>query len=197
MANLIPPSYQQRVPYVDDKKCLQIPAAAMSGIPVVNIAYAAAELAAGVEGLQATCATAPASAIFDIDFGFEQASLTPGLGVLLTDLVLEVAQLAQALTGPPTLALSSVSFPAAGVTGAPVAAPIGGPIVTAPAVLPVAITPGGQVVSEQFILAVPGYRMNTDQQKVVGRLVVPMAVGGQFLLAAAFVHFINTISLQQ
>ena len=160
-------------------------------VPVANIAYATAELAAGIEGSQAT-ASAGATALWDLDFS--QADLTAGLGPLISDIVLLYGVGVVALSSAPTLALSAVTYGAPGASAAaPTVAAAGGTITTIPGTLPTATSGAGNLYTVQFGLAAP-VRMNTDLQKIVARLSVPMANTGTFLLVGAFVHHASRIA---
>ena len=183
---------RQLVPYQDDTKFMVIPSAAITAVPVASIAYASAEIVAGVEGIQAT-ASAGATALFDLDLAFEQASLTGGLGALIGDITLVVAIGVVALSSAPSLAINSVSYPAAGAVA-------GAPTVTAqtlgtlsPETWPTATTGAGNVQTIVAPLATP-LRLNTDVAKLMGRLSVPMANTGTFTLVDAFVHFTQRIA---
>ncbi len=181
---------RQLVPSQDDARVLWIPDQAISPIPVGSIAYAQAELAAGIEGVQAT-ASGAATALFDIDLSFEQASLTAGLGPQITDLVILYAVGVVALTAPPSAVLNGVVFgPAGAAAAAPVVTAQGGTISTVPATLPTATSGAGNAYTGQLLLANP-YRLNTDLQKLVARLSVPMANTGTFNLLGVLVHFVN------
>lgn len=187
------PGPLQRVPYIlEDDHALFLPPRLFTQVPVTNIAYSDQELnaAAALDAVQAACTVGAASAIFDVDLANALQRLTAGLGVInLKDIVFFYAVLAQALTGVPVHTLSSVAFAAIGAAAAaPVVAAAGGVQTLSPATWPTAISAAGQQYSAQAIFATP-FVMTTDLQKVNSRLVVPMAVGGNFLLLGALLHF--------
>lgn len=176
------------IPYAQDNKLKRLPASAASVVPVVNVAAAAAELAAGVQGVQLTCSTLAATGILDLDLDFDAESLSGGLGVELSDLVIAYAVTGAALTAVPTLVLDAVTFAAVGAAAAaPVVTGVAG-ITTTPGVLPTAISGAGTHYSAQFTLPA-GEILNADLQKLVARLSVPLAVGGSFLFLGAFAHY--------
>ena len=188
------PGGPQRVPYVlEDDHALFIPPRLFTQLPVTNITYSDQELNAAAAldaAAQAACTIGAASAIFETDIRNELQRLTAGLGVInLKDVVFFYAVLAQALTAPPTHALSSVAFAAIGAAAAaPVVAAAGGVQTLSPATWPTAVSAAGQQYSAQAIFGTP-FVMTTDNQKVNSRLVVPLAIGGSFMLLGALLHF--------
>ena len=187
------PGGPQRVPYtLEDDHALFVPPRLFTQVPVTNITYSDQELnaAPGLDAVQAVCATAAASAILEADLANALQRLTAGLGVInLKDIVFFYAVLAQALTAPPTHALSSVAFAAIGAAAAaPLVAAAGGGQTLSPATWPTAVSAAGQQYSAQAVFGTP-FVMTTDLQKVNSRLVVPLAIGGSFLLLGALLHF--------
>lgn len=184
---------RELVPYAQDRMVKHFAPADAVVIPVANITASQVELAAGIEGLQLACATAPATGVIDLDLPFEQASLTPGLGVELTDIVVCYGVTGAALTAAPGLALSTVTFaPAGAAAAAPAVAAVAG-ITTTPGVLPTAVSAAGQQYTAQFSLA-NALARNTDLQKLVARLTAPLAVGGNFQFYGAFAHFTRVLA---
>jgi hypothetical protein len=183
---------RQLIPYQDDVKFMVVPAAAMTPVPVASTAWANAEIAAGVEGLQVT-ASAGASALIDMDVSFEQASLTTGLGVTITDITLVVAIGVVPLSSAPSIVISSATYPAAGAAAA-------APVVAAqtlgtlsPATWPTATTGAGNVQTLRAPLTTP-LQLNSDLQKLVARLTIPLANTGTFTVVDAFVHFTQRLA---
>lgn len=181
------------IPYASDQKVRILPASQAEVVPVTNVAVAQAELAAGVEGVELTCSTAPATGLIDWDLEFE-GSLSAGLGIQLTDMVIAYSVLGQALTGPPAVAISAVTFAPIGTAGAaPVVAAYGGTLTATPSPLRTAVSTAGQQYTGKIALGTQAM-LNADLQKLVARLSVPLAVGGSFLLLGAFLHYTVTLA---
>lgn len=183
---------RQATPYARwDPMVTIVPPAALTPIVVGSIAYSNTEFAAGVESLH-ILASGAATALVDFDLAFEQQRIDgANLGMTLKSIEVVYNVGVVALSGAPTLAIRSVSYPAvAAAAAAPTVTAIDGGSTSNPGTWTGAggVTGAGLVVTAQIVLGTP-YLMSVDLTKVVGRLSFPMANTGTVDIVDVLAHY--------